>query len=199
MNLGQAPVMRMEMGQRQLLTPRMIQSMEILQLPLALLEERIEQELQSNPVLEMNEGESEAEVINDATDGQAERAEGEETLVVKDNSDHADDFDRLDRISEYLENEDFFANSAPGLRQSSYDGERDRKLDAMNNTAARGVTLQEHLLGQWAFIECSPAVRRAGEAIINYIESDGYLRVDLESIEKDSREKNKEPVALADL
>src|SRR5436190_3665309 len=187
MNLGQAPVMRMEMGQRQLLTPRMIQRIEIPQLPLALLEERIEQELQSNPVLEMNEGESEAEVINDAADGQAERAEGEEALVVKDNSDHADDFDRLERISEYLENEDFFANSAPGLRQSSYDGERDRKLDAMNNTAARGVTLQEHLLGQWAFIECSPGVRRAGEAIINYIDAEGYLRTEFETIQKESK------------
>jgi RNA polymerase sigma-54 factor len=179
--------MRMEMGQRQLLTPRMIQSMEILQLPLALLEERIEQELQSNPVLEMNEGESEAEVINDAADGQAERAEGEEVLVVKDNSDHADDFDRLERISEYLENEDFFSNSSPGVRQSSYDGERDRKLDAMNNTAARGVTLQEHLLGQWAFIECSPAVRRAGEAIVNYIDAEGYLRTEFETIQKESK------------
>ena len=43
--------MRPEM--RQLLTPRMIQSMEILQLPLMALEERIEQELVSNPVLEL--------------------------------------------------------------------------------------------------------------------------------------------------
>src|SRR5690348_2581738 len=188
MNLGQAPLMRMEMGQRQLLTPRMIQSMEILQLPLALLEERIEQELQSNPVLEMNEGESEAEVIADAADGQAERAEGEEVLVVKDNSDHADDFDRLERISEYLENEDFFSNSSPGLRQSSYDGERDRKLDAMNNTAARGVTLQEHLLGQWAFVECSPEVRKAGEAIINYIDPEGYFRAEFELVIKESKQ-----------
>src|SRR5436305_7098294 len=140
MNLGQAPVMRMEMGQRQLLTPRMIQSMEILQLPMALLEERIEQELQSNPVLEMNEGESEPEVINDAADGQAERAEREEALVVKDNSDHADDFDRLERISEYLENEDFFSNASPALRQSSYDVQRARKPDATNHTAAPSVT-----------------------------------------------------------
>ncbi len=34
------------------LAPRMIQSMEILQLPLMALEERIEQELAANPVLE---------------------------------------------------------------------------------------------------------------------------------------------------
>jgi RNA polymerase sigma-54 factor len=61
------------------------------------------------------------------------------------------------------------------------------------------MTLAEHLMGQWAFVECNPAVRRAGEVIINYIEADGYLRTELEQIEKDSREKSKDPVALADL
>ena len=41
--------------QTQKLAPRMIQSMEILQLPIQALEERIEQELQENPILEMRE------------------------------------------------------------------------------------------------------------------------------------------------
>ena len=38
--------------QKQVLAPRMIQSMEILQLPLMALQERIEQELVENPMLE---------------------------------------------------------------------------------------------------------------------------------------------------
>src|SRR5687767_5022688 len=135
--------------QRQLLTPRMIQSMEILQLPLALLEERIEQELQSNPVLEMSEGESEATVIPDGdAEPSAEYAEGEKALVVKEDSGHAEDFDRLERISEYLENEEWSGTAASSnfRATSSYDGERDKKMDAMAITAARGGTLQEHLL-----------------------------------------------------
>src|SRR5205085_2230831 len=133
--LGQSTSMRMEVGMRQLLTPRMIQSMEILQLPLALLEERIEQELQSNPVLEMREGESEADAIGDgAKVEREERTEDEKSLVVKENSDHAEDFERLEKLSDYLENEEF-ASSGPNYRQAAaYDGERDRKLDAMNNT-----------------------------------------------------------------
>src|SRR3954470_21210665 len=105
MQLGQSMSMRPEM--RQLLTPRMIQSMEILQLPLQQLEERIEQELQSNPVLEMREGESEPDAIPDGPEGAPERAEAEQSLVVKEDGDHAADFDRLERISEYLENEEF--------------------------------------------------------------------------------------------
>src|SRR6188474_2437090 len=192
MQLTQSASLRME--QRQLLTPRMIQSMEILQLPLMALEERIEQELQNNPVLECREGDTETDgegtpVASATVDGEPreEFAEGEQALVVK-NDGQADDFDRLARISDYLESEDYGPNSGPGYRQaSSYDGERDKKLDAMNNTAARGVTLQEHLMGQWAFVECTPAVRKAGEALINYVDADGYVRIDLETVRKECK------------
>ena len=51
MNLSMVGQMRME--QKMKLAPRMIQSMEILQLPILALQERIEQEMESNPVLEM--------------------------------------------------------------------------------------------------------------------------------------------------
>src|SRR5581483_4208646 len=95
----------------------------------------------------------------------------------------------LAKISEYLENEEFATNGSYNYRQqASYDGERDRKLDAMNNTAARGMTLAEHLMGQWAFVEATPEVRRAGEEIIKYIDPEGYLRTDLEQIQKDSKD-----------
>src|SRR5580704_7691912 len=168
MQLSQSTSMRME--QRQLLTPRMIQSMEILQLPLMALEERIEQEMEVNPTLEFRDGDPEGDASLQApTEGERpdERAEGEQAMVVKEN-DQAEDFDRLNKIADYLENEEFATNTGTSFRQaSSFDGERDKKLDAMNNTAARGVTLTEHLLNQWAFIEAPPTVKQAGEAIIN--------------------------------
>src|SRR3954452_22666327 len=47
--------MSQRMDQKMILAPRMIQSMEILQLPIMALQERIQQELQENPVLEMAE------------------------------------------------------------------------------------------------------------------------------------------------
>ena len=46
--------------QVQKLAPRMIQSMEILQLPLQELQERIEQELVENPALELQERDPDA-------------------------------------------------------------------------------------------------------------------------------------------
>jgi short-subunit dehydrogenase involved in D-alanine esterification of teichoic acids len=51
MSFGQ----EMRMAQKQVLAPRMIQSMEILQLPVMALEERIEEEIQNNETLEVDE------------------------------------------------------------------------------------------------------------------------------------------------
>src|SRR4249919_3947705 len=55
MKIGMDLSARQTMGLKQLLAPRMIQSMEILQLPIAALQERIEKELQENPVLELRD------------------------------------------------------------------------------------------------------------------------------------------------
>src|SRR6266436_3731744 len=168
MQLTQSTSMRQEM--RQLLTPRMIQSMEILQLPLMALQERIEQELESNPVLDMREGETDVNAVTETPTEGAEvrepRNEGEEALVVQEQgNDSQDDFDRLERISEYLENEEFSTNSSFTHRVSSGDGERDKKLDALNNSPDRTGNLTDYLLEQWTFVECPPDVRRAGRAI----------------------------------
>jgi DNA-directed RNA polymerase specialized sigma54-like protein len=82
MDLSQS--MRTEM--RMKMAPRMIQSMEILQMPLMALQERIDQELNDNPLLmDMNEAEpGEAEVYQ--ADGTSEKndesvAATEEPLV----------------------------------------------------------------------------------------------------------------------
>src|SRR5262245_23044436 len=55
MKMGMDLSARQTMSQKQILAPRMIQSMEILQLPIAALQERIEKELQENPVLELKD------------------------------------------------------------------------------------------------------------------------------------------------
>ena len=66
----------MKLGQQMKLAPRMIQSMEILQMSLTELEERIEQELASNPTLELVENERERR-DGEQEDAGLERALGE--------------------------------------------------------------------------------------------------------------------------
>jgi RNA polymerase sigma-54 factor len=173
---------------RQLLTPRMIQSMEILQLPLLALEERIEQELQVNPVLEVREGDPDAPTEPEGENIAAESAADQQTLVVKDNQTQADDFARLERVAEYFDSDDFASRGDYRPKGSYEDADgRDRKMDAMANTPAQSITLAEHLLNQWAMIECPADIHQAGEVLINYITDDGYLRTPLETIATESR------------
>src|SRR5713101_7389703 len=92
------------MDQRMILAPCMIQSMEILQLPIMALQERIQQELQDNPVLELKET-SNDEPSPDGEDGPADTAEAEDStnpereLVIDENSDNEEDFTRLEALS----------------------------------------------------------------------------------------------------
>lgn len=190
--------MRQEM--RQLLTPRMIQSMEILQLPLMALEERIEQEMELNPVLDRRDGELDRDaVVETPPEGGEVReplAEGEQSLVVQEQgNDSQEDFERLERISDYLENEEFSTNSSFTHRASGGDGERDKKQDALNNSPDRAENLTDYLLDQWTFVDCTPPVRAAGYALINYIDAQGYLRIDFETIKNES----KKPLTIEDL
>src|ERR1700738_5258913 len=98
LNLGTS--MRTELAQ--VISPRMIQSMEILQLPVMALQERIEHELQENPVLELREPGSEEEGDPDeletgevAADPVATSPEMPEQELVIDAKSGEQDFERM--------------------------------------------------------------------------------------------------------
>src|SRR5450755_4377492 len=87
------------LDQRMILAPRMIQSMEILQLPLMALQERIEQEMQENEALELVEEDPDLpEEPVEQTNPDAPTPE-ERELVVDENKDAAD-FERLLNMDE---------------------------------------------------------------------------------------------------
>ena len=74
----------MHMAQKQVLAPRMIQSMEILQLPIIALQERIEQEMEDNPVLDQIEPTEDEETIAAEAESPDALPDTERELVVKD-------------------------------------------------------------------------------------------------------------------
>ena len=143
-----SPIMAQKMTQNMILAPRMIQSMEILQLPIMALQERIQQELQENPVLEQQ----------DSTDEQQPAAEGEEfdgvqtavledtrdpgagELVIDESGSNELDFDRLEALSKDWE--DHF-NEEHRPSRNGMDEEGDKKHDAMQNMASRPQSLQD--------------------------------------------------------
>jgi len=163
--------------QEQRLTPQLIQSMNILQLPIMALEAKIQEEMERNPALE------EADLIQVSDlDGQppADPSVAVDPAVDAERRHEAEGFRQLERLSrEY----DFDDSDRPFGRLARHgDGERDAKMDAMANTASRSISLNEYLRQQWAFVEVGDRLRQAGELIINYIDEDGYLRTPLEEI-----------------
>src|SRR5262249_41497285 len=129
--------MSQRMEQKMILAPRMIQSMEILQLPVMALQERIEHELQENPVLELKEDNPEENPapVEDLDEEPAEPAPDpaesvnpEKELVIDDKGDNEQDFDRLLAI-----NDDWGDHFNEEHRASSnrIDEETDKKHDAM--------------------------------------------------------------------
>jgi RNA polymerase sigma-54 factor len=90
---------QMKMSQQMKLAPRMIQSMEILQLPTMALDERIEQELSENPCLELRSSDRDAPELQHNLDEAREEAMSknisEQELQVDTANNNEADFERL--------------------------------------------------------------------------------------------------------
>src|SRR5205807_1825916 len=164
--------MTQRMDQRMILAPRMIQSMEILQLPIMALQERIEQELEENPVLERKEATDEETTAEDETEPREETAESddatnpEKELVIEDAGDNELDFDRLEALSRDWDS--FNEDHRPS--RNGLDEEGDRKHDAMQNMPSRPQSLQDYLNNQLAFLDATDSQLRLVRFLITHID-----------------------------
>jgi RNA polymerase sigma-54 factor len=193
-----------KMSQVQTLAPRMIQSMEILQLPVMALQERIQQELQENPVLEQRDeaGEPTTEEFEAAEAVAAEEFHdpGSSELVIDETGDNEKDFDRLEALAKDW-GEAFNEDHRPS--RNGMDEEGDKKHDAMQNMASRPQSLQEYLNDQLAFVDLTPERSRLIRYVIAYIDDNGFLSVpdeaDLEKAEADERHCHRRTPLLDEL
>jgi len=164
----------------------MIQSMEILQLPIMALQEKIQQELQENPVLELKEPTLEEVAASDdpapAVEEDSRDVDGE--LVIKEVGDELD-FNRLDALSRDWE--DHF-NEEHRPSRNGMDEEGDRKHDAMQNMPSRPQSLTDYLNDQMGFLELKPDEVRPLKFLITHIDDAGYLRSSLEDIARSYNE-----------
>jgi RNA polymerase sigma-54 factor len=172
----------MRMAQKQILAQRMIQSMEILQLPILALQERIEEELQENVALELTQEETESESETEPAEPLAEQTnpdaptENERELVVDDSNDNEQDFERLAKLAEDWPDQ-FEERSRPS--SGRIDEEGDRKHDAMANMVQRPQTLHDYLSDQLGWFDLDPELRRMAERVIYALDSNGYLPMPL--------------------
>jgi RNA polymerase sigma-54 factor len=182
--------MRMSMGlearqlQVQKLAPRMIQSMEILQLPTLQLQERIEQEMNENPLLEVQEvdplvpdeeGDDVDESRNDA------RSEDERELVVDNDHANQDDFERLVNMDSDMSStfDDSFRRSSNKIQEDA-----DRRNDLMANAQSRPESLNDFLLHQLSELDIDDEVEQIAERIISTLDArdGGYLKTPLSDL-----------------
>ncbi len=142
----------------QKLSPQQIQFIKLLQIPTAELENRIEEELEVNPALE--EGAEEREET-DSTQEEEPVAEPEDDVNVED----------------YLRDDDFSGYKMQG--DGNY-GEEDRDLPIPMAT-----TLNDQLISQLGFLGLDERQELIGKQLIGSIETDGYIRRELEAIIND--------------
>jgi len=157
--------LNMRMEQKLKLTPQMIQSIEILLLPQMALEERLMNEIESNPVLEVMDerGPSDEEYVDGFGDGEARI----DTAVLGENVEkHI-----LDRLGE--NDQDWLwrsKSSAP-----SFDEDAPDKMAALAATPDKPPSLAQHIIEQLRFTEMSEEVRSLVEDISWELSSTGYL------------------------
>jgi RNA polymerase sigma-54 factor len=178
--MGMGMQMRPEMKQQLILAPRMIQSMEILQLPIMALQERIEQELQENPALELLESTKDdlapEETENEFVEPRTDPADPREELVIDSNGNGEEDFDRLEKI-----NQDWLDHFNEEHRPSSnrVDEEGDKRHDFEQNMPSRPQSLQDYLTEQLSFLDHPADVERLMRHVISNISDIGWLgRID---------------------
>ncbi len=179
--------MRLSLGlearqvQVQKLAPRMIQSMEILQLPLMALQERIEQEMNENPVLELQEEDPALPEEPDERENPDAPEDTERELVVDETHDNVEDFERLFNMDRELPGH---FDERPGRSSNRIEEESDRKHDAMANVVSRPESLNDYLIHQLGEMDLDPEVARMAARIVSTLDArdGGYLKISLEDL-----------------
>lgn len=179
--------MRLSLGldtrqvQVQKLAPRMIQSMEILQLPIMALQERIEQEMNDNPLLEVQEADPALPEEPVEEDNPDEPTESERELVVEDSEQNAEDFERLLNLDKDVP--DHF-DDGPRRSLNRVQEEADRKHDAMANVASRPESLNDYLMHQLGELDLDAETMEMAGRIISALDArdGGYMKTSLEDL-----------------
>ena len=165
------------------LAPRMIQSMEILQLPVMALEERIRQEEEQNPALELGVSANETP----STDLEAEYGASQEEAAAGAKESKSEDGPSDQEIEAFEQLvEEYSDGYMPSHQPSRAAGIElsDRKHDAMQNIADRPSSLEDHLLEQLVFDEEEPIVLEFAKHLIGNLDSRGFLNGSLEEIRR---------------
>ena len=174
MSLGQS----LQQRQLQRLSPQQIQLMKLFQIPTAQIEQRVKEELEENPALEMNadllEGDMEKSVEEMPDDLLQGSLEEEEAIPVDEfemsNEELSDySFDDEGDVADYKTKDDYY----PEL-----DNDKVIPIKAEQS-------LHELLMDQLSMLDLADHEYKIAEQIVGSLDDDGYLRRALQSIADD--------------
>ena len=156
----------------QKLSPQQIQLMKLLQVPTANLEERIKEELEENPALELDEA-----AHDDSDEMRDEFAEQADEYEDADGS--TEDYDSVD-VSEYVhEGDDEIGDYR--TRDDNYPEEDDGKQLPFKTE----TTFYESLYLQLGMLSLEETQKKIAEHLIGSLDEDGYLRRETSAIVDD--------------
>ncbi len=171
------PSLQLKFSQQLTMTPQLQQAIKLLQLSTLDLQQEIQEALDSNPLLEIEEGNDEPQleknnIDNDDSGSEATASASSDTLEAGDALEKNDLPDELPIDSTW--DEYYSASSAPAPGPSNDDEQ-----------IFQGETtedIQEHLLWQMRLTHFSDTDRAIATAIIDSIDESGYLTVTLDDI-----------------
>lgn len=171
------PSLQLKFSQQLTMTPQLQQAIKLLQLSTLDLQQEIQEALDSNPLLEVEEGHDEPQqeknnIDNDDSAADATASTSSDTLEAGDALEKNDLPDELPIDSTW--DEYYSASSAPAPGPASDDEQ-----------VFQGETtedIQEHLLWQMRLTYFSDTDRAIAMAIIDSIDESGYLTVSLDDI-----------------
>lgn len=199
----------LHMSQRQemVMTPQMIQSMELLQMPLMELEQRIQTELLENPALELAElkdgfDSPEAEELGGGEDDSGHGSSGTpDAKTAQDDYGGDDAYGESGTEAADFEWGDIYDEVSP---RRGVEDDEDR-FDFIANAHSRGESYPDHLIGQLSLINIDARTRELAEKIICQLDEAGYLNAslaDLAQAEAARRQEDEElqaqPLTLED-
>lgn len=165
------PEFSLSLGMQQrlemVMTPQMIQSMEMLQLPLLALEQRIQQELLENPALELAEMREEPAPAAAADESEPDTS-GEMAAVEA-----SEDLRKVDEID--YDWDDFYESSSP----RRHSGNNDERFDLVENTPSRQMSFADYLESQLSYVGLDDRAKRLCGRVIYNLDPAGYLQIPL--------------------
>ncbi|MCA8989370.1 MAG: RNA polymerase factor sigma-54, partial [Planctomycetaceae bacterium] len=162
------------------LAPKMIQSMEILQMSVMALQEKIDQELEENVVLELVD--PKRQEVHEAEEGDIDnkREIDQREIVVDNDHNNEADFERLLEMSGDWPEDNFTSGGKPSGNR--LDEMSDRQHDMMGNLQANPQSLHDYLLEQFHYFEVDHEERQFGEFLIQNLDDNGRLQGTLPEI-----------------